>query len=443
MPPLHVAIIGSGPSGLYAAQALRKKQPACEIDIIERLPSPFGLIRGGIAPDHQSTKRITVAFDKLLRSDGVRFLGNVEVGSAVKLAEIEAIYDAVVLAYGAPFDNKLNIPGEDKANVFGSNAFVGWYNSHPDHISARPSLNITSAAIIGAGNVALDVARVLAKTQHEMTSSDLAPEIGRMIDRSPLNDIHVLARRGPHETSFSNVELRAFENLTDCVPVVGSDQFRSTPTTTSTRDNGHDAKLQTYQTLCSFLPNQIGSKRRTVRFHFCATPVEILGDSQIQAIRMERMHLEENGRYAATGDYFDVECGLVVTCIGSHARAIDQEPFDFERRVVRHKEGKLSPGLYAVGWAKRGARGTLGTNRTDAAEVVQLLLSETTRKNGGGPAAFDALASKRNLCVITYENWLAIDRFEIDAARAGAPRLKFDTIDKMLDALKLGPAMGL
>ncbi len=432
-----VAIVGSGPGGMYVAQALLEKAPGCRIDIFDRLPTPFGLIRGGVAPDHQHTKRVDRKYAASIEdNDQVRYLGNVALGRDVSLADLTAIYDAVVLAYGAPYDNKLGIPGEDKKNVFGSNALVGWYNCHPDFKDLGPDLDIDAVAVIGVGNVAVDVARVLSRTPSEMASTDIADYAMSAIDASPLKDVWMFGRRGPVEASFTNTELKELGALEDATCVLdGSVVPDNVPPDFEEREK--KARLRILETLRGLSEGKAGEKRRTVHIEFFASPVEILGGDRVEGIRMERTRVE-NGRCIPTGETFDIPCQMVVTCIGSRAEAIEEVPFDEKRGIVSHEDGRLAPGVYAAGWLKRGATGTIGTNRLDSYAVTDRLIAEFSGPAKPGPEAFDALAAERGIRTVSFEDWIVIKGLEEGAATDPSPRRKFVTVDDMLAGLDRG-----
>ncbi len=437
--PHSFAVVGSGPGGMYAAQGLVDKLPGCRVDVFDRLPSPFGLIRGGVAPDHQTTKRVGRAFEKTMLSDGVRFLGNVQIGHHVEIGTLEDIYDAVILAYGAPYDNRLGIPGEDKINVFGSNAFVGWYNCHPDFVDLDPDLEVDAVAVIGVGNVAVDVARVLAKTPVEMAVTDLPAYAGEAIDAAPIRDIYMFGRRGPVEAAFTNVELREMGRLENAQPVVDLDQLPETVEAPHMSARDLRLRARNVTTMRGFAGVSGDGKAKRVHFRFFASPVEILGRDRVEGVRLERTRVED-GRCIPTGEVFDIACGLVVTCIGSRAEQLAGVPFDARAGVVLHEDGRVRPGLYAVGWVKRGAVGTIGTNKNDSLAVVDLLIGELAGPGRDGPGMFDRLAAERGLRVVSYPDWQAIDRLETEAAAPGAPRRKFVTSEDMLAALDAGRA---
>lgn len=431
-----VAIVGSGPGGMYAAQGLLDKEPDCAVDVIERLPSPYGLIRGGVAPDHQKTKRVSRAYDRTMQDERIRYLGNVEVGRDVSVAELLDAYDAVVLACGAPRDNKLGIPGEDLQNVFGSNAFVGWFNGHPDFAGLDPDLDVEAAAIVGIGNVALDVARVLAKTREEMSVTDLASHAAAPIHASPVRDIHMFGRRGAVQAAFTNVELREMGELRNAVPVVDPAHLPAEIAAPYMSDRDLRLRKRNVDTLRSFLDVDPAGKDKRVHFAFCASPKEILGESRVEGVRLERTAVDENGRASGTGEIFDLPCQLVVTCIGSRAFPIQGIPFDDRAGIVANENGRISDRLYAVGWLKRGATGTIGTNKNDSLEVVDRLLAECPDGARPGRAAVDARLATRGIRIVSFSDWQEIDRLEVEAAPDGAPRRKFASPDEMIAALE-------
>ncbi len=436
-----VAIVGSGPSGMYAAQGLLDKLPDCHIDIIERLPCPFGLIRGGVAPDHQTTKRVSRAYEKTMQDERVRFLGNVEVGRDITIPELLEIYDAVVLAYGAPHDNRLGIPGEDLANVFGSNAFVGWYNGHPDFRDLDPDLDISAAAVIGVGNVALDVSRVLVKTAAEMETSDLVGYAADRIHASPIRDVYLCGRRGPVEASFTNVELREMGELENAAPVIDPAILPDKVVAPYMSDRDLRLREKNVDTMRSFLDVDPANKARRVHFEFFASPVEILGTDRVEGLRLERTAVDADGKVKGTGETFDIACQLVVTCIGSRAFPIGDMPFDERRGIALHEDGKVADGLFAVGWLKRGASGTIGTNKNDSLEVVERLVADLRSGARPGRSGIDRKLSEQGIRTVSFADWKVIDGLEIEAALKGAPRRKFITPEEMLEALEKADAI--
>jgi len=418
---------------MYVVQALLRKAPGCRIDIIDKLPTPFGLIRGGVAPDHQKTKKVDEKYAASVVSEGVRFIGNVTVGRDIGLEALSDVYDAVVLAIGAPYDKTLGIPGEDKAGVIGSNAFVGWYNCHPEFRDLDPNLEVEDVVVIGIGNVAIDVARVLAKTPDEMAATDIADYAENRIKDAPIRDIWMFGRRGPIEAAFTNTELRELGTLADCRTDVDPDQLpKEVPE--SLDDRIRKVKTRILETLRSLSEPPEGDKRRRMHIRFFARPVEVLGGVRVEGVRMEHTRVED-GRTTGTGETFDVPCGLLLTCIGSRARAIEGVPFDEDRGVVRHSEGRVAPGVYAAGWVKRGAVGTIGTNKLDSDAVADLIVADFAGDPKPGPDAFDRLVREGGLDPVSFDDWLVIRRLEEAAATPPAPRRKFTTVKEMLDSL--------
>ena len=429
-----VAIVGSGPGGMYVAQALLEKAPGCKIDILDRLPSPFGLIRGGVAPDHQKTKRVDQKYAQTItQNDNVRYVGNIALGRDVSLSELIAIYDAVVLSYGAPYDNKLGIPGEDKVGVFGSNAFVGWYNCHPDFKDLGPNLSIRTAAVIGIGNVAIDVARVLSRTPKEMATTDIADYAMTDIDAATLKDIYMFARRGPLEAACTNNELKEMGVLDAATTVVDA-SILPDDMPEAMDDREKKVRMRILDTLKVLSQAKANEKRRTVHIEFYASPLEILGGETVEGIRMERTKVEL-GRCVGTGETFDIPCEMVITCIGSRAEAIEEIPFNERSGIVEHKDGRVKKGVYAAGWVKRGATGTIGTNRLDSYAVADLLIADFGGEAKPGPEELNKLTNERNLQVVSYDDWLIIKMLEETAASEPSPRKKFSTIEGMMAGL--------
>lgn len=426
---LHVAIAGSGPAGYYTAEALARA-PHVRVDILDRLPTPFGLIRGGVAPDHQSIKQVARRYEQTALMDNVRFLGNLAIGRDVSVEELLGLYDAVVIATGAAKDRPLGIPGEDLKGVWGAGAFVGWYNSHPDHVDLDIVTRVASVAVIGNGNVALDVARVLAKTADEMADSDLDEHAAREIHGAPIRDIYIFGRRGPAQVSFTPKELGELDHLARCVPLADAAQFPP---------QEEDAALPPGQRrvvglLRGFAGNRPDTKPVRLHFVFHARPARVVGSDRVCALELERTRIEE-GRAVGTGERFEVPCGLVVSCIGYRSSPIPGVPYDESRGLFPNQDGLIAERLYAVGWARRGPSGTIGTNKPDGAEIAARILAEVEPTGRPGRAGLDALIAGRGLDCVTFRDWQRIDAAELAAARDRHPRLKFRHIEDMLAAL--------
>lgn len=435
--PISVAIIGSGPAGFYTADALLKCDEDCQIDIIERLPTPYGLIRGGVAPDHQTTKRVARKYEQTALVDQVNYYGNVEINKDVSLAELREMYDAVVLAVGAPGDRKLTIPGADKYGVFGSAAFVGWYNGHPDFRELDPDLEISTAVVIGNGNVAVDCARVLLRTPRGMSTSDLPDHVGDVIHAAPITDVYMVGRRGPVDAKFTNVELREMGELTETVPQMKADQMPEDIEAAVADLDGRDRRLKerNLNTLAEFVTRPADEKPKRVHFEFFAQPVEILGSDRVEGIRFERTEVTD-GRARGTGETFDIDCGLVIAAIGYRADPVEGAPYDERQAIIPNDEGRVDDGLYAVGWIKRGPTGVISSNRPDGEVVAQHIQSDFAGGGGKpGRTAFEAALKTRNVRAISFDDWKRIDDLEQAAADGDAPRRKFVTVEDMLAAL--------
>jgi ferredoxin--NADP+ reductase len=433
---LSVAIVGSGPAGFYTAEALLEKNAACQIDIIERLPTPYGLIRAGVAPDHAKTKNVARAYEKIASDPRVRFYGNIQVGRDISVSELRAAYDAVVLATGASVDRKLGIPGDDKPGVLGVAAFVGWYNGHPDFADLAPDLDTETVVVIGIGNVAVDVARVLVKTPQEMAATDLTDYAAQAIQSAPIRTVRMFGRRGPLEARFTNVELREMGHLQDAAPVVDPAQLPESVTGTySDRDRRMIEK--NLATLRDFAKIEPGVRRKRVHFEFFANPVEVLGDDRVEGIRMERTKVVD-GRAVGTGEFFDVPCGLIIPAIGYYSEPIEGVPFDTKRGIVVNVDGRVEPGLYAVGWIKRGPSGVIGTNKPDGDLAAEQIAADIGAGGKQGRDALERLLRERGLRAVDFADWKRIEAAEIANARPGAPRRKFCRIADMLEVLEEG-----
>ena len=430
---IKVAIIGSGPSGFYTADSLLKSGQDVEIDIIERLPTPFGLIRGGVAPDHQTTKKVARTYEKTALNDAVAYFGNVEVGKDVTMDEMRETYDAVVLAVGAPTDRKLGIHGGDKQGVYGSADFVGWYNGHPDFTDLIPDLNVGAVAVVGVGNVAIDIARVLVKTPAEMAATDIADHATNAVQASPLTDVYMFGRRGPIEAKFTNVELREMGKLENCMPIVHAEQLPD-QVTGDWSDRDQRLKARNLATMREFLDVDPAGKQKNCHFEFFANPVEVLGGDRVEGLRVEKTKVE-GGRAVGTGEFFDVECGLVVAAIGYYSIPIEGVPFDSDNGIVVHDNGRVGDGVYAVGWIKRGPTGVIGTNKPDGETAAQQILEDVTDVTKPGREALIAMLSERRVRVVNYTDWQEIEQVEIGAASGNAPRRKLVTVPDMLAVL--------
>lgn len=432
----QIAIIGSGPAGYYTAEAAQKKfGDDVRVDIIDRLPVPFGLIRFGVAPDHQSIKAVSRRYEAVALSDNVRFVGNVSVGKDVSIDELQQLYDAVVLATGAPHDRKLDIPGGDLPGVLGSAAFVGWYNGHPDFAELNPPLGGKHVVVIGNGNVALDVARILSKTQEEFAGSDIVGHALNALKEANTERVTILGRRGPHQIAMTPKELGELGHLERASPHVDARDFP---------DVGSDALLEpgmrksvTHLREFAAIPDIIHDEKPIrIEFDFFAAPVAVEGDGKVERVVIERTKLDDELRSAGTGENYTIDASMVISCIGYQTPPIEGVPYEHGRGRFASDEGRILPGLYAVGWARRGPTGTIGTNRPDGYAIVDLI-AEDIGSGGGlqGRAALDELLASRNVDIVTFRDWKKIEDAEIARARDGAPREKFTSIEDMIAAL--------
>ena len=422
----HFAIVGSGPAGFYTAEALVKAYgDSARVDIIDRYPVPYGLIRFGVAPDHQSLKAVSKRYDQVAEGEQVRFVGNVTIGSDVSTDELRGFYDAVILAIGAPHDRKLGIPGEELSGVVGSAEFVGWYNGHPDFAGLAPPLDGTHVAVIGNGNVALDCARILAKNHHEFEGSDIVGHALDALDGSAVETITIIGRRGPHQISMTPKELGELGHLEAATPVVDGADFPPIEADDAL-EPGHRKSITILRDFAGTGPD--ASKARQIVFDFFAKPVRIEGDGRAERVIVERTVLDESGAASGTGETYEVPASLIITSIGYQTPRIDGVPYDDRGGKFANNQGRIAEGLYAVGWARRGPTGTIGTNRPDGYEVAEQVAAAMAPGSDGGKAGGDgliALLKQRGIRSTSFDDWRSIEAAEIAAARPGSPREKF------------------
>lgn len=403
----HIAIIGSGPAGCYLADHLHRLVPDAAIDIFERLPVPFGLVRYGVAPDHQSTKAVARVFDRVLSRDRVSFFGNVEVGRDIQLEELMSLCDAVVLATGAGCDRRLNIAGEELRGVMGSSAFTAWYNGHPDY-PPPVAREVRSAVIIGNGNVAIDVARVLAKSATELTGSDLPPQVTSWLEAQPIEAIHIVGRRGAADAKFTQHELAELATLQRSRPLV--EDFAALV-----------GDSPVVETLHSFATNEIHTAAVKIQFHFNLTPVAFVGDEQLKGVKFR----------SSGGELSEIPAELAVTCIGYEARGCSTA--SPTNGVFASHEGKIKDRLYVVGWAKRGPSGTIPTNRAEAQQVAQKIAQEVVDAARPGRAGLLETLEAGRARWVDYTAWKRIEAAELAGADESRCRRKLLSVAEMLD----------
>jgi ferredoxin--NADP+ reductase len=418
--PLRVAVVGAGPSGLYAVEALTKQADApVSVDVLDRLPVPFGLVRYGVAPDHLSLRGVRDTLEKVFAAPGVRFVGGVELGTDVTLDDLRRHYDAVLLTYGASSDRHLDIPGEDLPGSVAATDLVNWYCGHPD--ASRDAIEaalqgVTTAVVVGVGNVAVDVTRVLAKTEAELEHTDMPQHVLDLLDKSGISDVHVLGRRGPAYASWTTKELRELGALEDADVVVDPAEV-DVPAPT----DRHQAKnLEVLQEFSRRTPT---GRSRRIHLHFCTRPIALHGTDRVESVLLERTEMDESGAAHGTGRTWELPAQLVVRSVGYRGLGLSGLPFDDRRHVVPSSEGRVLdgsravPGLYVAGWIKRGPTGIIGTNKKDAAESVTSMLADA--ESGVLPSApepaseaFDAMLAERGVHVVQFSGWRAVDAAE-------------------------------
>ena len=428
----HFAIVGSGPAGFYTAEALEKSYAdQARVDVLDRYPVPYGLIRFGVAPDHQSLKAVSKRYDKVAESAGVDFIGNVTLGRDISVAELLDLYDAVVLATGAPHDRKLGVPGEDLPGVVGSAEFVGWYNGHPEYADLDPFLHGTHAVVVGAGNVALDCARILAKTRHEFESSDIVGHALDALDDSAIRTITILGRRGPHQVAMTPKELGELGHLEAAVPEVELADFPPVEA-----DAPLEPGLRKSVTILRSFADLAQDKPKRMVFDFFAKPLRIEGEGRAERVIVERTELDDRGAARGTGETYDVPASLVITAIGYSTSPIPDVPFDGGKFV--NSSGRIADRLYAVGWARRGPTGTIGTNRPDGYEVAEQIAAAMpagSSEEREGTAGLKRLLESRGVMPTDYDDWRKIEETEVSNARPGSPREKFVRHEEWLQLL--------
>ena len=444
---LRIAVVGSGPAGFYAAAALLAADPPVEVDMIERLPTPWGLVRLGVAPDHPKLKEVSRAFERTALRPGFRFVGNVELGRDVTHDELAAHYDGVVYAVGAQSDRRLGIPGEDLPGSWSATSFVAWYNGHPDFQDIPFDLEAERAVVVGAGNVALDVARMLALTREELDPTDTTDAAIDAIASSPLQEIVVLGRRGPAQAAFTTPELKELGDLAGADILVDPAELELDPVSEAALETDTNAR-RNLEVLREFAAREPAGKPRAIRLRFAVSPVEIVGAGRVEAVQVVSNELvaDHAGRIAAvaTDDRATIPAGLVFRSVGYRGVAIPGVPFDESRGVVSNDRGRVLgadgeplPGVYAAGWIKRGPTGVIGTNKKDATETVALLLEDARagRLPAGDGADIVELLAARGVEPVLYAGWEAIDATEKERGQPlGRPRVKLCTWADLLEA---------
>ncbi len=446
--PLRVAVVGSGPAGFYVSEALFGGGVQVQVDMYDRLPAPFGLVRYGVAPDHPKIKKVIKVYERTASRDGFAFLGNVMVGRDITVEELRLHYDAVVFACGAETDRRLGIAGEDLPGSYTATEFVAWYNGHPEYRERSFDLSHEVAVVIGVGNVAIDVARILCKTTDELKHTDIAAHALLALADSKIKQIHIIGRRGPVQAAFTPSEIKEFSDLADCDPVVEpADLVLNVESQTELDDPRSAAARKNYQFLQEFAARSQRTKSRRFIVHFLESPHEILGDGKVERIVLEKNRLAGDAfaqKAVGTGERSELRCGAFFRSVGYRGIAIPGVPFDDGRGIFPNTEGRVTedgkpvPGLYATGWIKRGPSGVIGTNKPDAVETIKNLLADLgalTPCAQPDRAAVMNLLAGRGVKVVGYAGWQRIDAAEVARGEAeGKPREKFVTVAEMIAA---------
>jgi ferredoxin/flavodoxin---NADP+ reductase len=455
--PLRVAIIGAGPAGYYAADHLLKQTGiVVEVDMIDRLPTPYGLVRVGVAPDHQKIKSVTAAFDKVAAHPRFRFFGGVDLGRDVTVDDLRRHYHQIVFSTGAQTDRRMGIPGEDLTGSHPATEFVAWYNGHPDYRDHQFDLSQERAAVVGVGNVAIDVARILARTPEELATTDIADYALEALQKSRIKEVYLLGRRGPAQAAFTNPELREVGELADADVSAVPDEVELDELSRAAIEKSQDrATLKKVEILREYAGRSPSGKSKRLVFRFLASPVALSADEGggVAAMRLVRNRLELNASGAlqavSTGQEETLPVGLVFRSVGYRGVALPGVPFNPNAGVIPNADGRVVDpdtkqpvrGEYVAGWIKRGPSGVIGTNKPDAAQTVAAMIEDAAAGRTFDPAEPDAAAAERMLRshrpeLFSYADWLKLNELEVGRGRpSGRPRVKFTSVEEMLAAL--------
>ncbi|NIM49452.1 MAG: FAD-dependent oxidoreductase [Gemmatimonadales bacterium] len=456
--PARVAIVGSGPAGFYTAEhLLARRGLSVQVDVYERLPTPFGLVRFGVAPDHAKIKSVTRVYDRVASKPGFRFFGNVEVGEHVTLEDLQRHYHQVCFATGAQTDRQMGIPGEDLQRSHTATEFVAWYNGHPDYRDRHFDLSVERVAVVGVGNVAVDVARILCRTPEELAQTDIADYALDALRGSRVREVYMLGRRGPAQAAFTNAEIKELGDLPAADLVVRSDEVELDPLSRraleANPDRATSKKVEILQDLPKHHP---AGKPRRLTIRFLVSPVELMGNEAggVVGVRLVKneLYTSEDGslRPTPTAVLEDLPVEMVFRSVGYRGVPIPGLPFDAKRgivpnqmgRVTQHDTGEPMVGVYVSGWIKRGPTGVIGTNKPDAGETVRAMLEDlqqgtVLRPSQPDPAAVEWLVRERQPRSVSYEDWRCLDALEVERGRdQGRPRVKFTTVEEMLGAMR-------
>ncbi len=448
---MRIAIIGSGPAGFYAAEALlRRTDTAVQIDLFDRLPTPYGLVRGGVAPDHQSIKAVTRVYEKTAARPAFRFLGNVCLGRDLTVEDLHQHYHQIVYATGNEADRRLGIPCEGIPRCTPASVFIGWYNGHPDYRDAKIDLSVSRVAVVGNGNVAIDAARMLLRTPAELERTDIAAHALEALRNSRVREVYILGRRGPEQASFTPVELREFGEMEDVDPIIAPEELAGCAIPDSAGNTQQEKNLKILQ---SFATRQPGAKAKKLHLRFRVSPLEVIAgaDGGVAGLRLERNRLEArpDGTVVArgTGETEVLEVGMVLPAVGFAAGRIEGVPYDEKARVIANEDGRVVdavsraviPNEYVVGWARSGPQGLIGSHKPASAHVVGHMIAD-----GAGLEARElpdreeilSLLRGRGVQVVSFDDWKRLDEVEVARGeRRGAPRDKITDVGTMLEVL--------
>ena len=455
--PLRVAVIGAGPTGYYATEALLKhERVVVEVDLYDRLPTPYGLVRLGVAPDHQKIKSVTAAFDRVAAHPRFRFFGGVEFGKDVTLADLRAHYHQILYCTGAQTDRRMGIPGEDLAGSHPATEFVAWYNGHPDFRDCQFDLSVERAAVVGVGNVAVDVARILCRSPGELARTDIADHALEALRRSRIREVYLLGRRGPAQAAFTNPEIKELGELADADIRVVPEEVALDPLSRAAVEKSQDrATLKKVEILQGYARRPPAGKSRTLAVRFLVSPVELRGDAsgRVSGVRLVRNELVATPTGAlqprATDRFEELPVGLVFRSVGYRGVPLPGVPFNESWGVILNEKGRVLDadtkqpvtGEYTAGWIKRGPSGVIGTNKPDAAETVLCMFEDLAQGAVLQPArataaAAEAMVRQRQPGFLSYGDWLRLNELEVARGKAaGRPRVKFTRVEEMLAAL--------
>ena len=455
---IRVAVIGSGPAGFYACEHLFKRdEHNFSIDMFDKLPTPHGLVRTGVAPDHQKIKSVTRVYDKIASNENFRFFGLVEYGVHVTIEDLRNHYHIVIFATGAQTDRKMNIPGEDLDGSHTATEFVAWYNGHPDYVDYKFDLSQEKVAIVGVGNVAVDVARILCRTEAELMETDIADYALDALRNSKVNEVYLLGRRGPAQAAFTNPEVRELGNLDDAHAITRIEEVELDEFTKEFLEKEEDRSLvKKIEILNAYSEDIEFQKSKKLHIRFLVSPTEIIGDEEgkVKAIRLVKNELyrSEDGslRPRPTDETEELEVGLVFRSIGYQGVPLPEVPFHEKWGVIHNEKGRVVDpdsgahihGLYSTGWIKRGPTGVIGTNKQDSGETVQCIVEDIESGHhlspeNPHPDHILELVSQRQPDYFSYEDWMKLNELEVSKGEEqGRPRVKYTSIDEMLDAVK-------